>query len=193
MPTARMNLDEIITSAKNRTYTKRLSVVVILFLIIVSPLFFTNGYGSVSPTLKVFFGLTFSALMVAVAGCFIKWGDYITEERLGRKIKDMSIGELKSFYKSYGITPSSEKRVDEKITIEQIMIDLALHFRNQGDFAEPLKSYETKGINHKSDNQYSFVAKKEEISLDEKVNKYILDTFFSTQFLDDVRLDSIKF
>lgn len=198
MSTSRMNLEEIITSAKYRTYTKRLCGVVLLFLIIflifAIPMFFAKDYGSESKPLQVFLGFTFVLVIVAVTGCFIKWGDYIAEENLGRKIKDLNIGQLKEFYNSYGLAPLSHKKLDEKILIEQIMIDITYHFKNQGDFIEPMKDYEVKGIKKRSTAKvYSFMAMAEDIKLDDRVNQYILDTFFSTNFLDNVKLDSIKF
>ena len=64
----------------------------------------------------------------------------------------------------------------------------------QGDFIEPMKDYEVKGIKKRSTAKvYSFMAMAEDLKLDDRVNQYILDTFFSTNFLDSVKLDSIKF
>ena len=194
MSTTRMNLEEIIASAKNRTYTKRLFLVVVLFLIIVTPMFLAKNVESISTPFQVLLGCTFALLMISVVACFIKWGDYIGEENLGRKIKDLNVGQLKEFYNTYGLAPLTHKTLDEKILIERIMIDITYHFKNQGDFYELMKDYEVKALKNRSIIKvYSFIAMAEDVRLEDRVNQYILDTFFSTNFLDEVKLDSIKF
>lgn len=131
--------------------------------------------------------------LFAIVIAFIKWGSYCSDEIVASKFKDMNIGQLKDLYKSYGLAPTTHKRLDEKILIEQIMIDIAMHFRNQGSFVEPFADVETKRLKHKSISVYSFIAMAENLSVDDRVNKYILDTFLSANFLDDVKLESIRF
>lgn len=195
MSVSLMNLEEIISSAKNKTYTKKITCVSVLGLAVCAFSLILTANLDVPLFFKTIIAILTVLGLVSIVWAFAKWGEKCSLEQfaLKNKIPNMTIGELKKFYKTYGTAPRSAKRVDEKILMEQIMIDIALHFKNQGAFIEPLKDFIEKGLKHKTSNVYTFVAMTEHPKLDDRVNIYILDTFFSTNFLDDVLLESIKF
>lgn len=195
MSVSLMNLEEIISSAKNKTYTKKIACVCALSLVVCMSVIAIAQKFEVAPALQALMAIVVCSSLLGVFIAFTKWGDQCGFEQFAskNKIPQMTVGQFKKLYKTYGGAPVSHKRLNEKILMEQIMVDIALHFKNQGTFVEPLTDFVEKGIKHKTTNVYSFVAMAESVSLDDRVNVYILDTFFSADFLDEVPLKSIKF
>jgi len=193
MSTSQMNLEELITSAKSNKYAKRLTYISISGIAVCGASMLIGTYLEPTGIFKVLCAIGTVLSLFSIVIAFIRWGSDCSDEIVASKFKDMNIGQLKDLYKTYGLAPTTDKRLDEKILIEQIMIDMAMHFKNQGSFVEPFTDVEAKGLKHKSLSVYSFIAMAVNPSIDDRIKRYILDTFLSANFLDDVKLDSIKF
>lgn len=188
-----MNLEELFTSAKNKRYTKRLIYISILGIAMFGSFMFIDKYLEPTGNFKVLcvVGAIISLLVMLVG--YVKWGVYSSNEIFVSKFKDKNIGQLKDLYKTYSSAPVSSKVLEEKIFLEQIMVDIALNFRNLGAFVEPFTDVEAKGLKHNSDSIYSFIAMTENVSIEDRLKVYILDNFFTIDYFDDVELESIKF
>lgn len=194
MSTSRMNLEEIITSAKYRTNTKKLVSVCVIALVVCSLAVIITAKYELSLLLKTILA-TFTMLsLVSIHGAFSRWGEKSIHEHfvLKNKILDMTVSELKKFYKTYGGAPISAKRVDEKILLEEIMIDISMNYMNQGEFIEPFQNLIEKGFKHKTRNVYTFIAMTTNPSSEDRVKVYILDIFLSAKFIDNVKIGSIE-